>query len=216
MPTDSLERAAAAAAPPPASPSGLLSSFPVASPLPLEFFVFTSAMEPSGLLQKAHTGAFEGFITNSANAKQGHLDANKSSKGNLFFTERQQKEKEQQDNIIVHDREYPQPPPHFYVPGPPSPLHFGLPLSDQQDPGVYAVSHALFGGSPAFTNIPLTTKPVFRRRRRGDGFPEWSNAFVTRVDPCECVSPEETYTPYEVARYRDREGRTQTTLSFHA
>ncbi|KAL8447881.1 hypothetical protein Emed_004176 [Eimeria media] len=139
-----------------------------------------------------------------------------SSKASAYFADHMQKEKQQLANYTIHDREHPQPPPHSYIPGSPSPLHFGVPLSDEQDPGVFAVSHALFGGSPAFTNIPLEMKPVFRRRRRGDGYPEWSNAFVTRVDPCECVNPEETYTPYEVARYRNQEGVTQTTLSFNA
>lgn len=166
----------------------------------------------SRTLQPATTGAYTGFLSHF-DGHRGKLDDHKAGK---FFSEQRKKEQQEISNIFVHDREYPQAAPHTYIAGPPSPLHYGVPLSDDQDPGVFAVSNALFGGSPTFTNIPIEPRPVFRRRRRGDGYPEWSNAFVTRVDPCECVNPEETYTPYEVARYRDQQGRTQTTMNLNA
>lgn len=168
-------------------------------------------MDPR-LLQSVGTGRYRGFLSHF-DGQRGKLD---NYKAGHFFADYKKKEEAVMDNFVVHDREYPQPAPHSYIPGPPSPLHYGIPLSDDQDPGVCAVANALFGGSPAFTSIPIEIKPVFRRRRRGDGFPEWSNAFVTRVDPCECVSPEETYTPYEVARYKDQQGRTHSTLNFSA
>lgn len=119
-----------------------------------------------------------------------------------------------EQHYTVADREYPQLPPHRYVPGPPSPLHYGVPFSDAADPGVLAVSNALFSGSGVFQAIPLGPRTVFRRRKKGDVVPEWSNAFVSRVDPCECGQPEETYTPYEVSRYRDSLGNPKVQLDF--
>lgn len=163
-------------------------------------------------LKAAGSRAYQGF-----QARDGGLGGKSDQRmAGTFFKNYTSKEKKQLDNIIIHDREHPQPPPHAYIAGSPGPLHYGIPLSDEHDPGVSAVSHALFGGSPSFTSIPIEARPVFRRRRRGDGFSEWSNAFVTRVDPCECVSPEETYTPYEVAKYKDSLGRTHTTINFTA
>lgn len=168
-------------------------------------------MDPR-MLQTAKSDAYQGFLSHF-DGHRGRLDSHKAG---AFFAEQRKREQAGSANIVVHDREYPQPAPHTYIAGPPSPLHYGVPLSDDQDPGVFAVSKALFGGIPAFTHIPLDVRPVFRRRRQGDGYSEWSNAFVTHVDPCECVNPEEIYTPYEVARYRDQEGRIQTTLNFNA
>ncbi|OEH74088.1 photosensitized ina-labeled protein phil1 [Cyclospora cayetanensis] len=169
-------------------------------------------MAPTQSVKKYPSAYGHGFMTRSEGVK-GELDTHKAGH---YFKGYQKKEDEVQANYIVHDREHPQAPPHTYIAGPLSPLHYGVPLADGPDPGVSAVSNALFGGSPAFTPIPITSKPVFRRRQRGDSYPEWSNAFVTRVDPCECISPEETYTPYEVAKYRDSQGRKQTLLSFNA
>lgn len=168
-------------------------------------------MEYQQALQNANPGAFLQYFENNGH-RPGHLDQTKAGD---FFRDLKDKE-EANTKVIIHDREHPQPPPHTYISGTPSPLHYGVPLSDGYDPGVVAVSSALFGGSGAFQPIPLQPRPVFRRRRRGDCLPEWSNAFVTRVDPCECVNPEETYTPYELARYRDEMGRTHTTLDFGA
>ncbi|OEH74087.1 uncharacterized protein LOC34623331 [Cyclospora cayetanensis] len=160
-------------------------------------------------LQRAHSGARAGFMSSFD-----HMPPPMEHKAKEFF-DKQNRIKKGRD-VLIHDREYPQPPPHHYIRGKPGPLHYGVPISDGYDPGVFAVSSALFGGSGAFQTIPIQFKPVFRRRRRGDCLSEWCNAFVTRVDPCECISPEETYTPYEVARYRDQQGRMHTTMDFSA
>lgn len=159
-------------------------------------------------LKAARSGAKSGFISNFDNQAGPPVEVRATE----YF--QRQREKQRLDEPIVHDREYPQPPPHHYSRGNPGPLHYGVPLSDGMDAGVYAVSNALFGSAGAFQNIPIKFSPVFRRRRRGDGLPEWSNAFVTQVDPCECTRPEEAYTPYEVARYRDQQGRVVTALDF--
>lgn len=159
-------------------------------------------------LQTAHTGAFEGFLPSASSAGIGYS----SPRAVQYFTERA--EREANPPRIIHDREYPQPWPQVYTPGQPGPLQYGVPYSAGFDPGVYAVSTALFTSSGAFQAIPLKPGPIFRRRRRGDCQSEWSNAFVSRVDPCECSYPEETYTPYEVARYRDQLGNSHTTLDF--
>lgn len=110
---------------------------------------------------------------------------------------------------IIHDREKPQKPPHKYISGPCGPLHYGSPYSDSMDAGVCAVSKALFGNA-SFSQIPLSHfgHNVFRRRREKDTVSEWSNAFVSRVDPCECSNPEITYKydPYEVSRFRGKGG----------
>ncbi|CDJ53540.1 hypothetical protein, conserved [Eimeria brunetti] len=161
-------------------------------------------------LERAHTGAKSGFFSSFSELPPPPVE----TKAQAFFEE-QRRQRESDKNIIIHDREYPQPPPHRYIAGRPSPLHYGVPLSDGYDAGVYAVSSALFGGPGAFKTIPIQFKSVFRRRRSGDCLPEWPNAFVTRIDPCECIPPEETYTPYEVARYRDQLGHTHTTLDFN-
>lgn len=166
-------------------------------------------MELEGL-QTTHTDTKTGFFS-SINEPHG---SPAEGEARQFFEEQHRMKKE--PDVIIHDREHPQPPPHHYIPGAPGPLHYGVAMSDGYDAGVFAVSCALFGGSGAFRNIPIQFKPVFRRRRRGDCLSEWCNAFVTRVDPCECISPEETYTPYEVARYRDQQGRMRTTLDFNA
>ncbi|CRH03056.1 photosensitized INA-labeled protein 1, PhIL1, putative [Plasmodium relictum] len=82
------------------------------------------------------------------------------------------------------------------------------------DPGVLAVSNALFAYNSSFQSIPIKTSPkVFRRRRKGENNSEWSNAFVTRVDPCECTEPEEEYKPYEVTKYYDESG-VKTVFNF--
>ncbi|CDI82619.1 hypothetical protein, conserved, partial [Eimeria acervulina] len=159
-------------------------------------------------LERAHTGAQPGFFSSFSELPNPPM----ATKGQEFFSVQQGKREGEQ--VFIHDREQPQPPPQHYVPGKPSPLHYGVPLSDGYDAGVYAVSTALFGGAGSFKTIPIQFKSVFRRRRSGDCLSEWSNAFVTRVDPCECVPPEETFTPYEVARFKDQQGRTHTTLDF--
>lgn len=162
-------------------------------------------------LPRAHTGAIEDYYRAAQQNMQsasGHIPMAQE-----YFADRFQRE-QRGKQVIVHDRERTQAPPHTYVAGTPGPLHFGVPLSDGYDPGVYAVSNALFDTSGAFRSIPLRQGPVFRRRQRGDCQSEWSNAFVSRVDPCECGHPEETYTPYEVARYRDQYGNPHTTLDF--
>lgn len=158
-------------------------------------------------LQYAHTGAFEAYYQSPVAPATG-----RDQMAQQYFADRFQKEASVP--VIIHDREHPQRPPHTYIAGNPTPLHYGVPLSDGFDPGVYAVSNALFDTSGAFRAIPLKPGPVFRRRQRGDCQSEWSNAFVSRVDPCECGYPEETYTPYEVARYRDQYGNPHTTLDF--
>ncbi|KEP66461.1 UNVERIFIED_CONTAM: photosensitized INA-labeled protein PHIL1 [Hammondia hammondi] len=158
-------------------------------------------------LQYAHTGAIEDYYRLHENSA-----SDRHPLAQEYFSERLQRELNAP--VIVHDRERPQQPPHTYIAGTPGPLHYGVPLSDGCDPGVYAVSNALFDASGAFRSIPLKQGPVFRRRQRGDCQSEWSNAFVSRVDPCECGYPEETYTPYEVARYRDQYGHPHTTLDF--
>ncbi|GAW79089.1 hypothetical protein, conserved [Plasmodium gonderi] len=82
------------------------------------------------------------------------------------------------------------------------------------DPGVVAVSNALFAYNSAFQCIPIKTSPnVFRRRTRGEANSEWSNAFVTRIDPCECGEPNEEFKPYEVTKYYD-EGKVKTVFNF--
>ncbi|CAG9483990.1 photosensitized INA-labeled protein PHIL1, putative [Plasmodium vivax] len=82
------------------------------------------------------------------------------------------------------------------------------------DPGVVAVSNALFAYNSAFQSIPIKTSPnVFRRRTKGEGNSEWCNAFVTRVDPCECGDPDEQFKPYEVTKYYD-DGQVKTVFNF--
>ncbi|CAA9986314.1 photosensitized INA-labeled protein 1, PhIL1, putative [Plasmodium knowlesi strain H] len=82
------------------------------------------------------------------------------------------------------------------------------------DPGVVAVSNALFAYNSAFQSIPIKTSPnVFRRRVKGEGNSEWCNAFVTRVDPCECGDPDEQFKPYEVTKYYD-DGQVKTVFNF--
>ncbi|CAD2084482.1 photosensitized INA-labeled protein PHIL1, putative [Plasmodium vinckei brucechwatti] len=82
------------------------------------------------------------------------------------------------------------------------------------DPGVLAVSNALFAYNNAFQCIPIKTSPnVFRRRVKGEANSEWSNAFITRVDPCECTDFEEQFKPYEVTKYYD-EGQVKTVFNF--
>lgn len=83
------------------------------------------------------------------------------------------------------------------------------------DPGVVAVANALFTSNSAFQNIPIkNTSKIFRRRRRGEPASEWSNAFVTRIDPCECVDPEEEYKPYEMTKIYDTNG-VKTVFNFN-
>ncbi|CXH86560.1 photosensitized INA-labeled protein PHIL1, putative [Plasmodium berghei] len=82
------------------------------------------------------------------------------------------------------------------------------------DPGVLAVSNALFAYNNAFQYIPIKASPnVFRRRVKGEANSEWSNAFITRVDPCECTDFEEQFKPYEVTKYYD-EGQVKTVFNF--
>ncbi|KYO03419.1 photosensitized INA-labeled protein 1, PhIL1, putative [Plasmodium reichenowi] len=82
------------------------------------------------------------------------------------------------------------------------------------DPGVVAVSNALFAYNSAFQSIPIKSSPnVFKRRSKGEANSEWSNAFVTRVDPYECTDPEEEFKPYEVTKYYD-EGKVKTVFNF--
>ncbi|KAI4840911.1 photosensitized INA-labeled protein PHIL1 [Plasmodium brasilianum] len=82
------------------------------------------------------------------------------------------------------------------------------------DPGVVAVSNALFAYNNAFQCIPIKSSPnVFRRRSKGEANSEWSNAFVTRVDPCACGDAEEEFKPYEVTKYYD-EGKVKTVFNF--
>lgn len=82
------------------------------------------------------------------------------------------------------------------------------------DPGVVAVSNALFTSNSAFQTIPIANSPnIFRRRKRGEPNSEWSNAFVTRIDPCECAEPEEEYRPYEMTKFYDETG-VKTVFNF--
>ncbi|SBT30631.1 photosensitized INA-labeled protein PHIL1, putative (PHIL1) [Plasmodium ovale wallikeri] len=82
------------------------------------------------------------------------------------------------------------------------------------DAGVVAVSNALFAYNSAFQCIPIKSSPnVFRRRTKGESNSEWSNAFVTRIDPCECAEPEEQFKPYEVTKYYD-DGKVKTVFNF--
>ncbi|KAL8447882.1 hypothetical protein Emed_004177 [Eimeria media] len=165
-------------------------------------------------LQTAHSRADPGFFGDYSSHPKAQPAAASGKAAQYFADQQHVWNQDDIDNVLIHDRERPQPNPHHYIPGRPGPLHYGVPMSDGYDAGVYAVAGALFGGSGAFRTIPIQFKPIFRRRRPGDSLPEWGNAFVTRVDPCECRSPEETFTPLEVARYRDQQGRVRTALEF--
>ncbi|CDI80851.1 hypothetical protein, conserved [Eimeria acervulina] len=161
-------------------------------------FSYAGSPLPSSMSHAEFLSHFDG--------SRGELDKHKAG---AYFREFKEQAQQVKDSCIIHEREFPPPAPHRYVAGPVGPLHFGVPLSEHPDPGVSAVSSALFGGNACFTRIPIQqNKPIFRRRRRGDALPEWSNAFVTRVDPCECGYPEETYTPYEVAKYTEEKNLT--------
>ncbi|VWU51975.1 photosensitized INA-labeled protein PHIL1, putative [Hepatocystis sp. ex Piliocolobus tephrosceles] len=86
--------------------------------------------------------------------------------------------------------------------------------SGYADPGVVAVSNALFAYNDAFQCIPIKTTPkVFRKRVKGEANSEWSNAFVTKLDPCTCGDVEEHYEPYDVKKIYD-EGKVKTVFNF--
>ncbi|CDJ68918.1 hypothetical protein, conserved [Eimeria necatrix] len=144
--------------------------------------------------------ASSGVFLSHFEGQQGPLD---SAAAGDYFRSYLEKERSSSSKRIIHERELPQGAPHRFQGGPPGPLGFGYPFSDDRDPGVAAVAAALFGCSKAFAAVPLAAGPVFKRRQRGDLNSDWANAFVTRVDPCECAAPEETFTPFELARYRD-------------
>ncbi|CDJ42366.1 hypothetical protein, conserved [Eimeria tenella] len=143
--------------------------------------------------------ASSGVFLSHFEEQQGPLD---SAAAGDYFRSYLEREKSSSKRII-HERELPRGPPHRFEGGPPGPLGFGYPFSDDKDPGVAAVAAALFGCSAAFAAVPLAARPVFKKRQKGDLNSDWANAFVTRVDPCECAAPEETFTPFELARYRD-------------
>ncbi|KAF8821039.1 photosensitized Ina-labeled protein PHIL1 [Cardiosporidium cionae] len=112
--------------------------------------------------------------------------------GNLVFNQDIGYDKTE---VVIHDREYPVTR-HEKIEGPPGPLHFGFPLADGVDPGVSAVSSALFARNIAFEQIPMRRRSVFRRRRTGEHNSDWSNSFPTSFDVLNCCNQIEYENPY--------------------